>query len=241
MKPVAHKRHNAPVTNTPPRPSTRPQPYTPSTFSAAWAHRVGWLINHVWLSTKVVGAHHLPKHGPVILAGNHTGLLDGPVVVGAAPRGVHFLIKQELIHGLGGKILLAAGQVPVDRTGGRRALETCLGLLEKGQVVGIFPEGTRGAGRVDTIHAGVAWLAIHSGAPVLPVACLGTRRPGESIHQIPPFRRRIVVHFGSAIDLNSAHTQGHGRVAVNIGIGLIQTALANHVAAAQIQAGISLP
>jgi 1-acyl-sn-glycerol-3-phosphate acyltransferase len=177
----------------------------------------------------------------VILAGNHAGLLDGPVVLGAAPRGVHFLMKQELARGVGGRILLAAGQIPVDRRSGRAALEQCLAVLEAGRVVGIFPEGARGAGRVESVHAGVAWLAIHSGAPVVPVACVGTRRGGESVHRIPPFRRRVVVDFGPTIDLSAALGHGSRRTAVAAAMTTIHQALAAHVEAAQTRSGLTLP
>jgi len=192
----------------------------------------------VW-HCRVLGREHIPD-GPVILAGNHTGLMDGPVVIGATPRGTHFLVKQELTKGLLGKVMSAAGQVPVDRSDGSQALQVCLQLLERGQIVGIFPEGTRGDGRMDRIHAGVGWLAVHSGAPVVPFACLGTRRQGEAVGKIPPFRRRMLVEFGPAIELDLASTT-NTRQQVTASLVPIAQGLAAHVAAVVDRTGLKLP
>jgi 1-acyl-sn-glycerol-3-phosphate acyltransferase len=167
--------------------------------------------------------------------------LDGPVVLGAAPRGAHFLIKQELARGLGGRILLAAGQIPVDRAAGRGALEAALGVLRAGRVVGIFPEGARGAGRVASIHAGVAWLAVHSGAPVVPVVCLGSRREGESVHKVTPPRRRVYVGFGQPVDLAAALALPAARDRVAAAMEAIREALEAHVAGAEASTGLRLP
>jgi 1-acyl-sn-glycerol-3-phosphate acyltransferase len=202
---------------------------------------LAWLINFGYLSTRVIGREHVPRRGPVILAGNHSGLLDGPVVLGAAPRGVHFLIKEELVRGIGGRILLAAGQIPVARSSGRAALLTAAAVLADGRVVGIFPEGTRGTGRAESIHAGVAWLAIHTGAPVIPVACLGTRRTGEGINKIPPFRRPIRVVFGPPIPLAEARAATSTRAQISAALAEIGPTLAAHVATAESRCGIPLP
>jgi 1-acyl-sn-glycerol-3-phosphate acyltransferase len=190
---------------------------------------------------RVDGREHMPRHGPAIVAANHSGLLDGPAVHAVAGRGVHFLIKEELSRGIGGRIFLAAGQIPVARASGRGALEAALEVLRAGRVVGIFPEGTRGAGRASTIRAGVGWLAVHSGAPVIPVACLGTRRDGESPNHVPTFRRRVAVSFGSPLDISPALALGVTREAVGVAIDVIGRGLAAHVAETEARTGIALP
>ncbi|MDR2454385.1 MAG: 1-acyl-sn-glycerol-3-phosphate acyltransferase [Bifidobacteriaceae bacterium] len=212
----------------------------PGRFQAGWARRVAWVLDHVYLATKVVGRGWVPKRGPAILAGNHTGLLDGPVVLGAAGRGVHFIMKFSLGQGLGGLILRAAGQVAVDQGGGRAALRASLGLLRRGRLVGIFPEGTRGDGRMSQLKAGVAWLAVNSGAPVVPFACLGTRRDGEGASRFPPPRRQVRVVFGRplALDIDRSRPQ---REQVAQALAQIGPALAAHVAAAAEASGIALP
>ncbi|MDR2373547.1 MAG: 1-acyl-sn-glycerol-3-phosphate acyltransferase [Bifidobacteriaceae bacterium] len=212
----------------------------PSRFQAGWARWVAAFAEHVYASTKVVGREHVPRSGPAILAGNHTGLVDGPVVLGASPRGVHFIMKPSLGRGLGGLILRAAGQVALADAGGHEALRTCLALLERGQVVGIFPEGTRGDGRMLRIHPGVAWLAVNSGAPVIPFACLGTRHQGEGASHFPPPRRRIHVSFGPALRLELDPAAAR-RQRIAAAIEQIGPGLAAHVAAAVAASGVALP
>jgi 1-acyl-sn-glycerol-3-phosphate acyltransferase len=211
----------------------------PGNFSAGVARYFSKGLDHAFWRTTVDGTDHIPATGPVILAGNHTGLADGPAVQGASTRGVHFIIKQELTRGFG-KILLMVGQIPVDRGSGHVALERSLQLLERGRVVGIFPEGTRGAGRMTSIHAGVGWLAVHSGAPVVPFACLGTRRQGEKIGIIPPPGRKIAVSFGAPVALH-LDPEASDRDRVASALETIRVALAAHVKSAQERTGITLP
>jgi 1-acyl-sn-glycerol-3-phosphate acyltransferase len=212
----------------------------PGRFQAGWARLVAFILDHVYLSTKVVGKNNLPKRGPAILAGNHTGLVDGPVVLGASRRGVHFIMKWSLGQGLGGRILRAAGQVPVAKDGGAQALKTCLELLGNGRLVGIFPEGSRGDGKMRLIHAGVAWLAVNSGAPIVPFACLGTRHDGEGASDFPPFRRKIYVSFGSPLVLEADNSLSR-RDRIAQALEIIGPALAAHVADAEAASGIVLP
>src|SRR3954449_4295659 len=97
---------------------------------------------------RVVGAQHLPRQGPVLVAGNHTGFLDGPIVFMMLPRPSAFLVKSELYSGPWAKLLAFAHQIPVHRgSPDRTALRRALDVLAGGGVLGVFPEGTRGAGR----------------------------------------------------------------------------------------------
>ena len=197
------------------------------------------LAQGVW-DTEVVGAEHVPRTGPVIIAANHLGVIDGPVLHGAAPRGTHVLVKEEMFTGPVGLLLRSAGQIPVDREAGRAGLAAALGVLRRGGAVGIFPEGNRGRGDASSGRAGVAWLAVTSGAPVVPAAVLGTRRTGESVNHVPGLRRRLVVEFGEPLVL--ARGPGvSGREAVVRGGETLLTALAEHVAAASRRSGVPLP
>ncbi|WP_182113834.1 MULTISPECIES: 1-acyl-sn-glycerol-3-phosphate acyltransferase [unclassified Actinotalea] len=205
-----------------------------------WSRAVGRFLAHVVWRTRVVGAHHVPASGPVILAANHLGVADGPVLHGAAPRGTHILVKEEAFRGPVGSILRAAGQIPVDRSGGRAALVTALAVLRRGDVVGIFPEGNRGRGDGSTGRAGVAWLAVTSGAPVVPVAVLGTRRTGESTGRLPGPRRRLHVEFGPPLVLERAPGVS-GRAAVEQANAALREALGAHVVAVVGRAGLPLP
>jgi 1-acyl-sn-glycerol-3-phosphate acyltransferase len=151
----------------------------------------------------VLGAWRVPADGPVILAVNHSHNLDGPMLMGLAPRPVHFLIKKEAFVGLLGAFLRAIGQVRVDRTAADRAAITdALAILADGKVLGIFPEGTRAGGDFASLRAGLAYFAVRSGAPIVPVAVLGSADSrGRVISAAPPIRSRIDVVFGDPFEV----------------------------------------
>ena len=205
-----------------------------------WSRRVGWFLAHVVWRTRVLGAEHVPATGPVVLAANHVSIIDGPLVHGAAPRGTHLLVKAEMFHGVLGSVLRGAGQIPVDRTAGRPALEAALGVLRRGGAVGIFPEGNRGRGDVQSVRAGVAWLAVQGSAPVVPVAVLGTRRTGEGTGHLPGLRRRLVVEFGLPV-VADVEPGAPRREAVSRTAAAVAEALGAHVRDAAARHGMTLP
>ncbi|MEU7645443.1 lysophospholipid acyltransferase family protein [Streptomyces huasconensis] len=151
---------------------------------------------------RVLGSWRVPARGPVILAVNHAHNVDGPMVMGVAPRPTHFLIKKEAFIGPLGTFLDAIGQVKVDRSiADRTAITRALGVLEQGGCLGIFPEGTRGEGDFASLRAGLAYFAVRSGAPIVPVAVLGsTEKRGRLIKQLPPLRSRVDVVFGDPFE-----------------------------------------
>lgn len=166
---------------------------------------------------RVLGAWRVPASGPVILAVNHSHNIDGPMLMGTAPRPVHFLIKKEAFVGPLDPFLRGIGQLKVDRTTvDRTAITHALGVLGDGGVLGIFPEGTRGEGDFASLRAGLAYFAVRSGAPIVPVAVLGsTERRGRLISALPPLRSRVDVVFGEAFDAGDGSgrmdAQGAGR------------------------------
>ena len=145
------------------------------------------------------GTDDVPSHGPVIVASNHAGWLDGPLLAMMTPRPVHALTKLEMFEGRLGGFLHATGQIPLDRFGADPgAIKTCLRVLTDGGAIGIFPEGTRGAGELEVFHHGVSYLALVSGAPVVPVTQIGTREPGGGTSSVPPRGSRIDLVYGEA-------------------------------------------
>lgn len=145
------------------------------------------------------GLDHVPTTGPVVFASNHAGWLDGPLLAILSPRPVHALTKQEMFDGKLGGFLRGAGQIPLDRFGADpSAIRSCLRVLQDGGAIGIFPEGTRGAGELEVFHHGVTYLALASGAPVVPVTQIGTRLPGGHSSSLPPRRSRVDISFGEA-------------------------------------------
>ena len=194
----------------------------------AWSRPVGWLLDHLVYRTTVRGRANVPAAGPVIFAGNHISFLDGPVMFGAAPRPMHIFVKKEMFKGFLGLVLRASGQLPVDRSGDRMALERAKSVLDAGRCVGILPEGTRGSGEAAAINNGVAWLALNSGATVIPVAILGTRISGEHLNAVPRPGRRPQVSFGGALTV-SRRPGETGRASMDRVGTEIRAALARHV------------
>jgi 1-acyl-sn-glycerol-3-phosphate acyltransferase len=159
------------------------------------------LINHVIMRVKVIGRDRVPKAGPLILAGNHASWLDGPLVVAECNRLVRCLTKVELYGGKLGWYLSFIGQIPIDRgRPDRTALHASLEELKAGGAIGMFPEGTRGTGELDAVHDGVAWLAVRSGAKVVPVACLGTAVALPKGAKFPK-RTPVTVVFGEPFEI----------------------------------------
>ncbi|MDH2392862.1 lysophospholipid acyltransferase family protein [Streptomyces sp. HNM0663] len=170
----------------------------PSRRGAEAGRRIGVGLMYGLWRPRVLGAWRVPASGPVILAVNHAHNIDGPMLMGTAPRPVHFLIKKEAFVGPLGPFLRGIGQLEVDRTStDRTAVTRALEVLENGGALGIFPEGTRGEGDFASLRGGLAYFALRSGAPIVPVAVLGsTERQGRLIPALPPLRSRVDVVFG---------------------------------------------
>jgi 1-acyl-sn-glycerol-3-phosphate acyltransferase len=174
----------------------------PTPRGAAVGRSIGIGLMYGLFRPRVLGAWRVPAAGPVILAVNHAHFIDGPMLMGTAPRPVHFLIKKEAFVGPLDPFLRGIGQLRVDRTTvDRTAVTQALGVLAAGGVLGIFPEGTRGEGDFASLRAGLAYFAVRGGAPVVPVAVLGsTERRGRLIGALPPLRGRVDVVFGDPFD-----------------------------------------
>jgi len=158
---------------------------------------VGVVFGVVW-RPRIEGLEHVPRTGAVIIASNHLSFIDSVVIPLAVPRRVRFLAKAEYFTGRGlrgrGVALFfrLIDAVPVERTGNRdsmRSLESALQVLRDDHAFGIYPEGTRSRdGRLYRGRTGVGWLALTSGAPVVPVAVTGT----DAVQ--PVGSRRLRVH-----------------------------------------------
>lgn len=191
-----------------------------------------------------VRVHHVervPGAGPVLMASNHLGVLDGPVLVAHAPRPVHTLVKREMFDGWLGKVGRALGQIPVERLRvDPRAIKLALRVLRDGGVVGIYPEGSRGAGDVAHSRLGVAYLGLCTGAPILPVACLGTREPGASISALPRRGTRIDLVFGEPFSVDPVEWP-RTKLLVAATAETVRRRLADHVQDACALTGQRLP
>jgi 1-acyl-sn-glycerol-3-phosphate acyltransferase len=151
----------------------------------------------------VTGVAHIPRTGPVILAANHLSVIDSFLFPLLTPRRVFFLAKQEYFQKWATRTLFTGvDAIGVPRAGFRAAqqsLELALGVLKNGGAFGIHPEGSRSRdGRLYRGHTGVAWLALASGAPVVPVAVIGTERV-QPVGARFPRPVKVIVHFGAAL------------------------------------------
>ncbi|MFC7244307.1 lysophospholipid acyltransferase family protein [Catellatospora aurea] len=165
-------------------------------------------LSQVAFRPSVEGREHVPPAGPVILAANHLSFLDSFIIPLMTPRPVAFLAKAEYFTGTGFKgrlvreLMTGLEAIPVQRGGHRAAqesLELALGVLERGGAFGIHPEGSRSRdGRLYRGRTGVAWLALASGAPVVPVAVLGTDRI-QPVGATLPRPGRVTIRFGAPL------------------------------------------
>ena len=214
-----------------------PAPRAPGRW---WGRIVGHVVAHVLWRTDVRGLENLGT-GPVLLAVNHVSVLDGPLVYSSNRRSVHFLVKKEMFRGFFGWVLRQVGQIPVDRTGGdRAALSAAVAVLREGGAAGIFPEGSRGRGDVAAVRTGIAWIALQSGAPVVPVAVLGTRRTGERAGGLPRLRRRLHVVHGEPFRLERP-AGVPGKQALALAAEEVRVRLGEHVRHAVALTGEPLP
>ncbi|MCE0764499.1 1-acyl-sn-glycerol-3-phosphate acyltransferase [Pseudonocardia kujensis] len=132
----------------------------------------------------IEGLEHIPASGGAILASNHLAVADSFLLPLQVPRRITFLAKREYFTepGLKGfvkkQFFSGVGQVPIDRSGGnaaQAAMDTAVRLLREGNLLGIYPEGTRSPdGRLYKGKTGVARMALEAGVPVVPVAMIGT-------------------------------------------------------------------
>ena len=145
---------------------------------------------------RITGREHVPESGPCVLAANHVSVLDGFFLGIAVTRQVRFMAKAELHRvPIVKQILEGAGAFPVERgADAGRAVAAAVKLLEHGDVVGVFPEGTSLPDEKRGYKRGAARLALATGAPVIPVALIGTHLTLEPrTHRIRLPLVRIVI------------------------------------------------
>jgi 1-acyl-sn-glycerol-3-phosphate acyltransferase len=167
-----------------------------------WFYRFGQVVCDIFFTIlfrlRAVGVENIPLQGPVMLCSNHISNLDPPLLGTKVPRKVHFMAKAELFDvPLLAPLIRALGAFPVKRGGvSKEAIRTAIGLLKDGNVMCVFPEGTRN-NLAAMGKKGAATLALRAGASVVPIAIVGDYR----------LFRRMTVVYGQPLDL-SAYAEG---------------------------------
>lgn len=159
----------------------------------------------------VEGEENIPEEGAAIFASNHLSFSDSIFLPLVVPRRMTFLAKADYFTGVGLKGRLTAaffkgvGQLPIDRSGGRAseaALTSGLRVLHRGEILGLYPEGTRSPdGRLYKGRTGVARMALEAGVPVIPVAMIDTDKAQPTGTKVPKLVR-IGVRIGEPLDFS---------------------------------------
>jgi 1-acyl-sn-glycerol-3-phosphate acyltransferase len=159
----------------------------------------------------ITGLDNIPKSGGVILASNHLSFIDSIFLPLVIDRRIYFLAKSDYFVGRGIKgwaiknFLIGTGMLPIDRSGGKASeasLNTGLKVLAHGDVLGIYPEGTRSPdGKLYRGRTGVARMILEAHVPVVPVAMVDTEKVMPIGSKLPKVRR-IGIIFGEPLDFS---------------------------------------
>ena len=167
------------------------------------------------------GEENIPTEGAAILASNHLAVIDSFFLPLLVDREVAFIGKSDYFTGRGAKgwvvknFMTAVGTIPVDRSGGQAsqaALQAGVARLKSGELFGIYPEGTRSPdGRLYRGKTGVARIALATGAPVIPVAMIGSDLAQPIGRAIPSTRHRVGIVVGEPLDFSRYKGLGNDR------------------------------
>ena len=156
---------------------------------------------------RVSGLENIPKKGAAVIAPNHKSFWDAFFLAAVLNRRIFYMGKTELFQGRKGRLLLALGGFPVKRgASDAEAAETSVAILRRGDLLALFPEGTRvpDPATLGTPHRGAARFAIEAGAPIIPTAITGTEKRRW------PLPRRVQVAFGAPIPVDEFEATPEG-------------------------------
>jgi len=179
---------------------------------------VGPIARRLW-QFDLQGFDRLPVEGPAILCPNHVSFLDSAFVMLTVGRRISFVGKAEYMDSWKTKVLFPAmGMIPIDRSGGEKsqaALEAAEAVLRRGELFGIFPEGTRSRdGYLYKGRTGAARLALKIGCPLFPVGVIGTREIQPPDAKLPHLRQPVTIKIGRPIDVERYRRRGADHLAL---------------------------
>lgn len=162
---------------------------------------------------KIIGKENIKSSGGIILAGNHNNNLDGAILISSTKRNIHFLAKIELFKGMKKYFFDNLGLIPVDRSKrNHKALENAYEYLKNGKVIGIFPEGTFGKGKILPFKMGAVKMAYETGSEIVPFAITG---------DFKIFSRNLKIEFGKPIKVKSNDLEKENEKLRNIVVGMV--------------------
>lgn len=166
---------------------------------------------------EVQGLDRVPRAGGAIIAPNHVSVLDSFFVPFCLPRRITYVGKAEYMDDWKTKYLFPAiGMIPIDRSGGssaERALNAAARVLDRGELFGIYPEGTRSRdGRLHKGHTGVARLALRTGCPIIPTGVQGSVEIQPPDARFPNLFRKVRVRFGRPVDVTRYRDRADDRL-----------------------------
>ncbi len=161
------------------------------------------VVSRLW-DIELSGYDRLPTEGPAILCSNHISFLDSAFLTFTLPRNISFVGKAEYMDSWKTKFLFPAmGMIPIDRSGGAKstaALDAAEQVLQRGELFGIYPEGTRSRdGNLGKGRTGAARLALTVGCPIYPVGIIGTDKIQPPDAKAPKIRKKAQIKIGRPI------------------------------------------
>ena len=162
---------------------------------------------------KIVGSENIPNSGRIILAGNHTNNLDCAMLISSTKRNIHFLAKVELFEGFKKILFSNMGLIPVNRKiKDPDALIHAYNYLENEKVIGIFPEGTHGKGKILPFKIGAVKMAYETKCDIVPFSITGTYKL---------FSKDLKIEFGKPIKVKSNNLDNENEKLRNIVVKMV--------------------
>jgi 1-acyl-sn-glycerol-3-phosphate acyltransferase len=181
-----------------------------------WRTVVAPVARRLW-HFHLEGFERIPPDGPAILCPNHISFLDSAFLMLTVPRRISFVGKAEYMDSWKTKhVFPALGMIPIDRAGGDRsqsALDAAEAVLRRGELFGIFPEGTRSRdGALYRGHTGAARLARKVSCPIFPVGVIGTREIQPPEAKLPKVGMHCTIRIGRAIKVDRYQDRADDRL-----------------------------
>lgn len=162
---------------------------------------------------KIIGASNISKSGGIILAGNHNNNMDAAFLISSTKRNIHFLTKIELFKGLKRHFFSNMGLIPVDRSKkNHKSLEIAYEYLKNNKVIGVFPEGTFGKGKILPFKMGAVKMAYETNSEIIPFAITG---------DFKMFSKNLKIEFGSPLKIESNNLEKENEKLRNIVVKMV--------------------